>query len=285
MNRTFLSRVISRPWAIRSEDLALFTQHIISPLAPQLFARAPRTPLAALGRPEPGKYIAFSYAAAEAQSLPVPSPGIYILQLWGILGRCWSDFEKDYLDAIDVDDVMAALDSIPLTATVILWFRSPGGLVTGIPEAAQYLAARVAAGGRLLAFTDDLCASAAYWLASQCTAIIATPTADVGSIGVRLSFYDWCDYLAKAGIKLELFEAGTMKTIGLPGDPLNDQERDYLTASVQESNRQFRDSVLSKRLLAEETMQGQTYNGANAKAKNLVDAFAPSASTYFAAVR
>lgn len=296
MNLTLLSRVLTQPWAIRRENLTAHTQLILStdgdirPKADttwnvwqwdsekqqcfrdKLKTKAGYTVLNIEGL----------YADARG-TLPDLPANVTVMLVWGILGRAWSEMDRWWFDAIDVDEIAAGIDTLPDGSTVVLWFRSPGGIITGIPETAE-LMRKVGKKKRILAFTDDLCASAAYWLASQCESIHATPTAAVGSIGVYIAFYDFCAYLEKNGIKLELFKAGNLKAMGMPGNPLSDEESAHLQASVDDGYRQFTRDVLRSRDIAKDTMQGQTLDGANAKAANLVDTFWPSAAAFFAAV-
>jgi len=282
-NLTLLSRVLSQPWAIRQEALSLFAQLVL--------AAAPNGKAIDDRERQPGARAQAGYLplsgeacwAAEDDCLPDLPDGITCLLVWGVLGRAWTAGEKYWFDAIEVDDITRAIAATPEGQTIVLWFRSPGGITTGIPETAAALR-KMGTSRRLLAFSDDLCASAAYWLASQCERIDATPTAAVGSIGVYLAFYDYCAYLEQAGISLELFKAGKLKGLGLPGNPLDDGARAHLQAGVDEAYRQFTADVLRNRDLAVETMQGQTQDGKNASAANLVDGFFPSAADYFRAL-
>lgn len=113
-------------------------------------------------------------------------------------------------------------------------------------------------------------------------ALAREPT--LGSIGIYIAFYDWCEYLAKAGIKLELFKAGDMKGTGLPGNPLDDKARAHLQASVAEGYRAFTKDVLRMRDLDRETMQGQTLEGETALSASLVDGFYPTATAFLTAL-
>ena len=208
---------------------------------------------------------------------------VTIIPIWGILGRGWSEIEKYYYDACDVDDLIAEIESTPTGSTVVLYFRSPGGIITGIPEMAAYLRA-AGKRRRFIAFTDDLCASAAYWLASQCELIITTPTADVGSIGVYIAFYDWTKFLESQGINLELFKAGTMKAMGMPGNPLSDEESNLLQSRVDTGYALFTGDVLRNRDIADADMQGQCFSGRDAVSNNLADAQVASFNDFLAAL-
>jgi protease-4 len=293
LNLSLLSRVLSQPWAIRRETLVAFTQALIGgePMRADTTFNIPhwddekRQFVNAPYRTMPG-YTALNLEgiiASERGTLPAVPENVNVLLIWGPLGRGWMEMDRWWLDAIETDEITAAIAATPEGSTVALWFRSPGGIVTGIPEAATEIR-RLSKGRRILAFSDDLCASAAYWLASQCEQIIATPTADIGSIGVYLAFYDFVGYLEKNGIKLELFKAGDLKGIGLIGNPLDDAAREYLQAGVLDAYAQFTKAVTSMRKLDDSTMQGQTLRGKQALAANLVDSSQPSAAAFLAAL-
>ncbi|MGQ7844873.1 S49 family peptidase [Granulosicoccus sp. 3-233] len=77
---------------------------------------------------------------------------------------------------------LAALEANEDVSRIVLAFDSPGGQVSGVHELAQTIKSMSTT---VDAFVSGNCASAAYWLASQCDSITASATAIVGSIGVR----------------------------------------------------------------------------------------------------
>ena len=86
--------------------------------------------------------------------------------------------------------VQAAIENAAaLGVDVVLDFDSPGGDVSGIAELyGAIIAARQKIDVR--AYVRGMCCSAAYWVASACSAIEASPTAVIGQIGVQLVIYD-----------------------------------------------------------------------------------------------
>lgn len=123
---------------------------------------------------------------------------------------------------------LAADNSI---STIILDIDSPGGAVTGTKEAGDAVfAAR--AKKPVIALVNPLAASAAYWVASQATQIIAVPSADVGSIGVFMLHTDYSGMLKQEGIKPTYIFAGRFKTEANPLEPLTDAARTYRQSEV-----------------------------------------------------
>jgi len=297
LNLPLLHRVVAQPWAIKRDSLRLFTRLILEG-GDSLLNTSPvggaRTDMTALKTKRParvkaGQYMPLNFESDYAEdndSLPQlddPEGGLYVVMPWGVLGRAWSVVEKMWLDAVDCDDMINAVAATPEGSTVVLWFRSPGGVISGIPEAAAQLR-QLGKSRRLLAFTDDMCCSAAYWLAAQCSEIHATPTADLGSIGVYIAMYDYTDMMENSGISLELFKAGTMKAMGIAGNRLSDEESVFLQGQVDESYRAFTADVTANRAISPETMQGQSLRGKDALSANLADKFWPSSSAFFTAL-
>ena len=152
---------------------------------------------------------------------------------------------------------------------VFLNIDSPGGTVAGTPE----LAAAVTSLNErkpVYAFSSGLMCSAAYWVASQARAIYATPSAQVGSIGVVQAVIDSSAAIDKAGIKVEVFSVGKYKAMGAPGTALTDDQRELIQSNLAEIAAEFHDAVLSRgRAIPAEAMEGQTFSGKQAQRHNL----------------
>jgi len=90
-----------------------------------------------------------------------------------------------YEDVTNAIERIAEMDNIE---KVIFNVDSPGGMVTGCDNCSQAIAKlNIPTEARV----DNMAASAAYWLASQCDSIVATSlTASVGSIGVVIEYWD-----------------------------------------------------------------------------------------------
>ena len=72
---------------------------------------------------------------------------------------------------------------------ILLDIDSPGGDVSGLVELCDVIAAarqRVS----VKAYVRGMCASAAYWVATQCESVECSPTAIVGQIGAQVVIYD-----------------------------------------------------------------------------------------------
>jgi signal peptide peptidase SppA len=175
--------------------------------------------------------------------------------------------------AADVDtflnNVRAAFNDTNIES-ILLDINSPGGEVTGVKEAADAIR-EMAQTKEIVAFTDSLCASAAYWIASACNSIFTTETANIGSIGVFTLLYDWSAAYAIAGVKPVLIKDGAFKADGVEGLPISDDTIARLQTDVLQIGTMFRSAVNINRDVADSTMQGQCFMGMNAVGLGLVD--------------
>jgi len=83
-------------------------------------------------------------------------------------------------------DIQSALDN-PDVESILLDVDSPGGTVTGINEASNYIK-EASQTKPITAYVGGVGASAAYWLASAADEIVLDATARVGSIGVVVAY-------------------------------------------------------------------------------------------------
>lgn len=84
--------------------------------------------------------------------------------------------------------------------TIIQVYDTPGGEVTGVSESAEMIF-QANNKKKIISYVYGMAASAGYWLASASKQIVASNTAEVGSIGVVASYTDFSEYDAKKGIK------------------------------------------------------------------------------------
>ena len=198
--------------------------------------------------------------------------GIGVVAIEGPILRKPDLFARISFGATGSEDIGAALREAGERAdikAVFLNIDSPGGTVAGTPELA---AAVKALNDRkpVYAFSSGLMCSAAYWIASQARAIYATPSAQVGSIGVVQAVIDNTAALDMAGIKVEVFSVGKYKAMGAPGTTLTDDQRGLIQSNLAEIAAEFHDAVLARgRAIPAEAMEGQTFSGKQAQRNNL----------------
>lgn len=121
----------------------------------------------------------------------------------------------------------------PEIGAVVMNIDSPGGVVDGVPEAAAEL--RKMRGSKpMIAVSNTLMASAAYWLGSQADEVVITPSGEAGSIGVYATHRDMSGMQALMGIKTTLVSAGKFKTEGNPFEPLSETAQEHLQEAVND---------------------------------------------------
>ena len=247
-----LTQVYSKPWAILPDTHKQIRQLIESKLA---------------GNPLPS-------FDSDDETPPYTIVGnVAVVNVEGVILNKCSALEA-MCGATSLEDLRSNLRDIDANENVksiVLNINSPGGVVTGVPETADLIAS-IASRKPVYAYSNDTVASAAYWLASQATAIFLSKSAAAGSIGVYLALIDSTEAMDKAGLKLELFKAGTFKAMGLDGNPLTDADRELLQDGVNTVYNQFTSYVTSKRPRVQAaTMQGQLFDTPDCLANELID--------------
>lgn len=169
-----------------------------------------------------------------------------------------------------VDDVRQAIAD-KTVAGVVLDVDSPGGSVYGVHEATEAL--RAMRGVKpVIALVNDLAASAAYWLASAADTIIATPSSELGSIGVIAIHFDVSRMLANDGIEVTLVSAGEYKTDANPYQPLSVGAVERIQARVDDYYSMFVESVARNRGVTSDVVRTNYGKGAIFGAKDAVKA-------------
>jgi len=130
--------------------------------------------------------------------------------------------------------------------TIFLHIESPGGSVAGLADLADAIAAASEA-KPVIAYADDMAASAAYWLGSQASRFYANQTAQVGSIGVYTVLLDSTRYAEKWGLRFHLLASGEHKGVGELGVAITDRQLAAIQAEVDSYFALFRSAVLRGR--------------------------------------
>jgi signal peptide peptidase SppA len=203
--------------------------------------------------------------------------GIAIIPIKGTIGYKLTNAEKDYgcCDLVELDEAInyAIQEDV---AAIVFDIDSPGGVVTHVPESAD-LISKASAVVPTWAVVNDMCASAAYYLASGCDTIYAAESlAMTGSIGVYLPIMDISKLYEKLGLKADLIISNNTpyKATGYPGTSLTDDQRANLQEGVDEIYKNFTDHVLSHRKVDPKGLMGQVEYADKALEYNLIDGVA-----------
>ena len=198
--------------------------------------------------------------------------GVGIIDLHGPLMRQPDLISSLLFGATDMNEVTDAIQEAVQrddVQSILIDIDSPGGTVNGTPELAQAVA-DAAKLKSIYAFSAGQMCSAAYWIASQCDAVYATPSARVGSIGVMLPFIDSTEKFRSEGLNVEVFAAGKFKGMATPGVPLTEDQRALIQSDIEEIAADFKAAVLARgRKIPDSAMEGQSFSARNAQRLNL----------------
>ncbi|GAB4368080.1 MAG: hypothetical protein Kow00114_27090 [Kiloniellaceae bacterium] len=165
----------------------------------------------------------------------------------------------------------------------ILWdSHTPGGEVSGCFElGAEMLRIREVKPIWSIAYDDAL--SAGYALAAAANVVVATRTAEVGSIGVWTMHIDWSGYLEQEGIVVTPIFAGDRKIDGWPYKPLPDDVRRRIQGRIDDYHSVFVEHVAAARGLTPKAVrdtEAECLGAPAGKELGLVDEVASFEDTY-----
>lgn len=164
-----------------------------------------------------------------------------------------------------------ALKNNPDVSGVVLDIDSGGGQVYGTPEFHDFLKEYPKP---VVAYTDGLLASAAYYIASGADHIVANRRADaIGSIGAYAEFLDLTGYYEKKGAKVHTIyaEQSTEKNKSYR-DILEGNYDTYIKEDLNPTVDQFVQDIKSTRSkINKSVFKGAIYNAEKALELNLID--------------
>lgn len=170
--------------------------------------------------------------------------------------------------------IQQALDDSSITG-IVLDIDSPGGTVDGTKELADFIY-ESRNQKPIVAYTSGSMCSAAYWIGSAASKIVAFDTSRVGSIGVVSVHKDLSVKEEQQGIKTTHIYAGQYKAYGNNSEPLTDLSKAYIQERVDYYYSMFVDSIATHRdVSAEEVIskmaEGKVFIGRQALKVNLID--------------
>lgn len=237
-----------QPWMILPEKMAALSA---------VLERRMAMSQAGWQQPESRPSASASAKIREIAGLAVAQVGrVAILPLHGVISQRPSLFTA-YSGGTSSEQFVSAHSLLLKDDTVekVIWdVDSPGGSVSGTPEAAAEL---LAMRGRkpTYAVSNTLMASAAYWLATAADQIIASPSSLTGSIGVIAAHRDVSRADKQAGVRVRYVYAGKYKAEGVPGTKLDDEALAAMQQIVDDYYGQFVAGVAKARRVKEARVQ------------------------------
>lgn len=199
-------------------------------------------------------------AARRAQAAGASGGGVQVVPLYGIMAHrayAVANTSRPLTSTEAVGRMIQAAAADPEVGTIVLDIDSPGGSVSGTAELAD-IVAQARTQKQVIAVANAEAASAAYWVASQASEIVITPSGMVGSIGVRMTYTDTTEKDAKDGVKREVISYGKYKSEGVAG-PLTDETRAYLQSMAEAYGRAFESAVAKGRGVPVDTVRSEAF--------------------------
>lgn len=182
--------------------------------------------------------------------------------------------EGDSYEGI-ADRVCRAFAADPKPSAVVLRISSPGGVVAGLNETVLKLRRMSKdAGIPLIAYVDELAASAAYALCCACSEVLSPPSGVCGSIGVISTMVSMSRRDEQDGIEFRIITSGKRKADGHLHAPISDDAEKAERARNSELADQFfaiasKARGMSPKRLA--SLEAAIYLGKDAERVGLVD--------------
>lgn len=172
-------------------------------------------------------------AAARKSAVRRPAGSVALIPLIGVMTQR-ADLFADVSGMASTEAVGRAVDEAvadPGVEAIVLDVDSPGGSVFGTRELADkvYEAAKKK---KVVAVANSIAASGAYYVASQASELVVTPSGTVGSIGVVMMNVDRTKQLEEAGLLVTVVSAGERKTVGYEEVPLTADGRAEMQGMV-----------------------------------------------------
>lgn len=185
------------------------------------------------------------------------------MRLWGVTG--YDDVRNAAIDAV----------SDPETKKVLLHVESPGGATNGLSEAADVLT-KLGKIKPIHAHSEEIAASAGYWLMCAANTLSANQTAQVGSIGCIATMTSTVRAYEEMGIDKKIVRSGEYKGLGNPAEPISALAEADLQSKVNDLAAMFEAWVAKRRDVSAATVkndmgQGRVFLGRRALEANLVD--------------
>lgn len=182
--------------------------------------------------------------------------------------------EESYVTPAAIRQTLAQAVYEPGIYGVLLDIDSPGGT----PAAAEAIRESISAASvplSILAQIGDYGTSGAYLAALGADAIHASPYADVGGIGITMSYLSYAEQHASSGATFESLATAPLKDYGNPDKPLTDAERERILSDLKVMHDQFVATVARERGISIEAAaalaDGASLPGQRALEAKLVD--------------
>lgn len=226
----------------------------------------------AIQQPTP-RFLSFTGEDFEAQPCNTPQNGcIALIRIAGTLTKypSWAT-----VGTIGLASTINELALDKRVGVLVLDIDSGGGAVNAVPVLVSALRNFKAQGKPILAHCD-MCASAAYWIASQCDKVFADNTLSrVGSIGAMCEYWDDRGIFEKDGGKVHIVYAVESPDKNEDFRKMLNGDYESIQATLSTIVEVFHSDIKAARPTlkadADGVMTGRTFYATDAKAVGLID--------------
>lgn len=224
-----------------------------------------------------GGVLASSHAGGGARYDVVGSTAV--IQVSGVLMKELQPVYRLYGFGTSYHDVSAAIDAAstdPSVRAIVLMFDSPGGSADGLESLAlKIFNRREQKGKKIYAYAYGLCCSAAVWLASQTSLVVASPVTFYGSIGTYRMLYDTTEWYKQMGVRAVMVRKGEHKAIGMDGVAVTPEQEAEISREADAVYEKFKDVMVRGRpqlkASIDKLASGQVWGEEEAKKLGLID--------------
>lgn len=179
---------------------------------------------------------------------------------------------------VGYDDIKGAVNSALAdqnVKSILLSIDSGGGQVNGVEGAGEFIQAADKV-KPVVAHTDGMLASAAYWLGTAAREVFGSKTSTVGSVGTLIMHMERSKQLEASGVKATVIRYGKFKTLANPVEPLSEDGKAQLQALADDAGQIFVEYVADRRGVTptefQKTMgEGRVFPGRKAHDVGLTD--------------
>lgn len=171
--------------------------------------------------------------------------------------------------------------------TLFIEADTPGGAVSGTHEANKAVKYFQSKGKRVVVVGRNLVASAGYYIAAAADENYATPSTEIGSVGVYAILENMAEYYEAKGIKFGIFRAGELKAAGNPYEQWSEKQVASIQARIDAPYQMFVSAVAEGRSTDAKTVletfgQGQVFLAEEAQRRGMIDGVVDSIEEVFA---
>ena len=164
----------------------------------------------------------------------------------------------------------------PNIKRILMMVDSGGGQVNGVSDLTSFLTKAAKVKPLITHASGSMC-SAAYWVGSCAPTILASETANIGSIGAVIVHAELSESLKEDGVNVTVVRSGPYKYLGNMYEKLSEEALAELQLEVDEAERIFVRKIAENRKKGEDYVrrqmgQGKVFIANTAKDVGLVDA-------------